>query len=75
MQNGSATWRRQLRRTCLGPREPAIFELITAQVNDFEAATRWAAANGELDWALSIVVDLNTIGFQRGWRPAREVAR
>ena len=59
-----------LRRTCLGPREPAIFELITAQVNDFEAATRWAAANGELDWALSIVVDLNTIGFQRGWRPA-----
>ena len=59
-----------LRRTCLGPREPAIFDLITAQVNDFEAATRWAAANGELDWALSIVVDLNTIGFQRGWRPA-----
>ncbi len=59
-----------LRRTCLGPREPAIFDLITAQVNDFEAATRWAAANDELDWALSIVVDLNTIGFQRGWRPA-----
>jgi predicted ATPase/class 3 adenylate cyclase len=59
-----------LRRTCMGPRERAIAELIAAQVNDFEAATRWAAANGELDWALAIVVDLNTIGFQRGWRPA-----
>jgi hypothetical protein len=54
----------------MGPRERTIAELIAVQVNDFEAATRWAAANGELDWALSIVVDLNTIGFQRGWRPA-----
>jgi predicted ATPase/class 3 adenylate cyclase len=60
----------EMRRTCMGPRERTIAELIAVQVNDFEAATRWAAANGELDWALSIVVDLNTIGFQRGWRPA-----
>ncbi|MET0326631.1 MAG: NB-ARC domain-containing protein [Ilumatobacteraceae bacterium] len=57
-------------RLSSGPSERAVAERIAAQVNDFEAATRWAAANDQLDCALSIVVDLSTIGFQRSWRPA-----
>ena len=59
-----------MRAACVGPRERGIADLVIARSPDFEAAVRWAADHGEIDLALSIVVDLNAFGFQRGWRQA-----
>lgn len=57
-----------VRDNTVGPEAGVYADVVFAQARDFEAAARWAAANGLIELALSIVVDLNAFGLHRGWR-------
>ena len=60
----------EVRRECAGPNQRLLAERVFVRRSDFEDAVGWAAANGDLETAICIVVDLNTLGSRRGWRQA-----